>query len=71
MKYVTYTSELGARVGVIDGDYVYDAGFEGDMVAFIEAGAPAGNRTPVKDARLQAPAQTTEPSRLYYLRGSP
>ena len=55
MKYVTYTSELGARVGVIDGDYVYDAGFEGDMVAFIEAGAPAGNRTPVKDARLQAP----------------
>ena len=55
MKFVTYTGEQGARVGVIEGDRVYDAGFEGDMVEFIEAGAPAGKRTPVKDARLQAP----------------
>ena len=55
MKFVTYTGERGARVGVIEGDRVYDAGFEGDMVEFIEAGAPSGKRTPVKDARLQAP----------------
>ena len=31
----------------------YDAG--GDMVAFVEAGAPAGERTPVEEARLLAP----------------
>ena len=55
MKYVTFTSEHGARVGVMEGDRVYDAGFDGDMVAFIEAGAPVGNLTLVKDARLQAP----------------
>ena len=55
MKYVTYTSEHGTRVGMMDGDRVYDAGFEGDMVEFIEAGAPVGQRTLVKDACLQAP----------------
>jgi 2-keto-4-pentenoate hydratase/2-oxohepta-3-ene-1,7-dioic acid hydratase in catechol pathway len=34
---------------------VVDLGFDGDMVAFIAAGAPAGERTPVTDARLLAP----------------
>jgi len=34
---------------------VVDVGFDGDMLAFIEAGAPLGNRVPVKDARLLAP----------------
>ena len=40
MKLVTYDTGEGARVGVLDGDDVVDAGFDGDMVAFIEAGAP-------------------------------
>ena len=55
MKFVTYKGELGTRVGVMDGNKVYDAGFEGNMIEFIAAGAPAGKRTLVKDARLQAP----------------
>ena len=55
MKFVTYKGEPGIRVGVIDGDRVYDTGFEGDMVEFIEAGAPVEKRTLVKNARLQAP----------------
>ncbi|KRF45114.1 fumarylacetoacetate hydrolase [Terrabacter sp. Soil811] len=46
MKYVTYIRTDGAdptpRVGYLDGEDVIDAGFDGDMVAFIEAGAPAG-----------------------------
>ena len=42
MRYVTYDAGAGPRVGVLDGDTVFDAGFDGDMVAFIAAGAPAG-----------------------------
>src|SRR5215208_2392212 len=56
MKLVTYDTGDGPRVGVLDGDDVVDAGFDGDMVAFIEAGAPVaegGGR--VADARLLAP----------------
>ncbi len=56
MKVVTYATEQGPRVGVLDGDAVLDAGFDGDMVAFIEAGAPvAAAGAPVEDARLLAP----------------
>jgi 2-keto-4-pentenoate hydratase/2-oxohepta-3-ene-1,7-dioic acid hydratase in catechol pathway len=56
MKLVTYDAGAGARVGVLDGDRVCDAGFDGDMVAFIEAGAPAGAAgEPVAGARLLAP----------------
>ena len=55
MRYVSYASGTGARVGILDGDTVYDAGFEGDMVAFIAAGAPDGERRPVTDAQLLAP----------------
>lgn len=40
---------------MMEADYVYDVGFAGDMVAFIEAGAPVASRILVKDARLQAP----------------
>jgi 2-keto-4-pentenoate hydratase/2-oxohepta-3-ene-1,7-dioic acid hydratase in catechol pathway len=45
-------------VGVLDGEQVVDAGFDGDMVAFIEAGGPVasgsgGERVP--GARLLAP----------------
>jgi 2-keto-4-pentenoate hydratase/2-oxohepta-3-ene-1,7-dioic acid hydratase in catechol pathway len=55
VRYVTYAAAGGARVGVLDGDRVLDAGFDGDMVAFIEAGAPAGITRPVEGARLLAP----------------
>ena len=55
MKFVTYASAAGPRVGVMDTDGVHDAGFDGDMIAFIEAGAPAGSRVAVAEARLLAP----------------
>jgi 2-keto-4-pentenoate hydratase/2-oxohepta-3-ene-1,7-dioic acid hydratase in catechol pathway len=55
VKVVTYDAAAGPRVGVLEGDQVLDAGFAGDMVGFIEAGAPVGERTPVNGARLLAP----------------
>ena len=56
MKFVTYTApDAGPRVGYLDGDDIVDAGFDGDMVAFIEAGAPVGTTRRVADARLLAP----------------
>jgi 2-keto-4-pentenoate hydratase/2-oxohepta-3-ene-1,7-dioic acid hydratase in catechol pathway len=55
MKYVTYRSAGGDRVGYLDGDVVVDAGFDGDMIAFIEAGAPRGSGAPVPEAVLLAP----------------
>ncbi|TRW46682.1 fumarylacetoacetate hydrolase family protein [Georgenia yuyongxinii] len=55
MKYVTYEHNGRSRVGILDGEQVLDAGFDGDMVAFIEAGAPAGRTTAVDGARLLAP----------------
>ncbi len=55
MRYVTYDAGGGPRVGALDGDAVVDLGFDGDMVAFIAAGAPAGERRPAPGARLLAP----------------
>ena len=55
MKLVTYESAQGPRVGALEGASVLDLGFDGDMVAFIEAGAPVGERTPVGSAHLLAP----------------
>ncbi len=55
MKLVTYDAGAGARVGVLDGGQVLDAGFDGDMIAFIEAGAPFGGGSPVDGAQLLAP----------------
>lgn len=58
MKYVTYADGNITRVGYLDGDSVVDAGFDGDMVAFIEAGAPiqdGGAR--IEGARLLSPLQ--------------
>jgi 2-keto-4-pentenoate hydratase/2-oxohepta-3-ene-1,7-dioic acid hydratase in catechol pathway len=56
VKYVTYDSGAGPRVGVLDGDAVVDAGFDGDMVAFIEAGARVADGSErVAGARLLAP----------------
>ena len=56
MKLVTYDAGDGPRVGTLDGERVLDAGFDGDMVAFIEAGAPvAAGGAAVAGARLLAP----------------
>jgi 2-keto-4-pentenoate hydratase/2-oxohepta-3-ene-1,7-dioic acid hydratase in catechol pathway len=55
MRFVTYAGTAGPRVGVLDGEQVLDAGFDGDMVAFIAAGAPLGDTAAVPDARLLAP----------------
>ena len=55
MRLVTYDAGAGPRVGRLDGDAVLDLGFDGDMVAFIEAGAPAGGGDRVEGARLLAP----------------
>jgi 2-keto-4-pentenoate hydratase/2-oxohepta-3-ene-1,7-dioic acid hydratase in catechol pathway len=56
LKFVTYASPAGPpRVGRLDGETVLDVGFDGDMIAFIEAGAPFGAERPVPAARLLAP----------------
>lgn len=40
MRFVTYDAGAGPRVGIEQRGAILDAGFDGDMVAFIEAGAP-------------------------------
>jgi 2-keto-4-pentenoate hydratase/2-oxohepta-3-ene-1,7-dioic acid hydratase in catechol pathway len=56
MKLVTYVAgDQKPRVGMLENGRVVDVGFDGDMVAFIEAGAPVGKQTPVDNARLLAP----------------
>lgn len=58
MKFVTYRSadHSNPRVGYLDGEDVVDADFDGDMVAFIEAGGRIGSATRhIPDARLLAP----------------
>jgi 2-keto-4-pentenoate hydratase/2-oxohepta-3-ene-1,7-dioic acid hydratase in catechol pathway len=55
MRFVTYDSGDGARVGRLDGTDVLDVGWDGDMVSFIAAGAPISSRAPVDGARLLAP----------------
>jgi 2-keto-4-pentenoate hydratase/2-oxohepta-3-ene-1,7-dioic acid hydratase in catechol pathway len=55
MKLVTYDAGRGPRVGVLDGEEVLDAGFDGDMVAFIAAGAPVERGARAEGARLLAP----------------
>jgi 2-keto-4-pentenoate hydratase/2-oxohepta-3-ene-1,7-dioic acid hydratase in catechol pathway len=55
MKLVTYDTGHGPRVGVLENSGVVDLGFNGDMVAFIEAGAPIGTCTLVSNPRLLAP----------------
>jgi 2-keto-4-pentenoate hydratase/2-oxohepta-3-ene-1,7-dioic acid hydratase in catechol pathway len=56
MRLVTFDAGAGPRVGALEGDGVVDLGFDGDMVAFIAAGAPVGERTPVAGSpRLLAP----------------
>jgi 2-keto-4-pentenoate hydratase/2-oxohepta-3-ene-1,7-dioic acid hydratase in catechol pathway len=55
VRYVTYDAGAGPRVGALEGEQVVDLGWDGDMVAFIAAGAPARARRPVEGARLLAP----------------
>lgn len=55
MRLVTYDSGAGPRVGELTNDGVFDLGVDGDMVAYIAAGAPAGERRAVGEARLKAP----------------
>jgi 2-keto-4-pentenoate hydratase/2-oxohepta-3-ene-1,7-dioic acid hydratase in catechol pathway len=55
VKLVTYETGVGPRVGALEEEGVVDVGFDGDMVAFIEQGAPVGERRPVEGARLLAP----------------
>src|SRR6266536_5991163 len=55
MKLVTYDAGSRPRVGALENGEVVDLGFDGNMVAFIEAGAPVGKGTPVGQARLLAP----------------
>jgi 2-keto-4-pentenoate hydratase/2-oxohepta-3-ene-1,7-dioic acid hydratase in catechol pathway len=55
VKLVTYEAGAEARVGTLEDGHVFDVGFDGDMVAFIEAGAPLAAREPVERARLLAP----------------
>lgn len=55
MKYVTYEAGGAQRVGMLEGSDVVDVGFDGDMVAFIEAGAPIGRTSHVGGAQLRAP----------------
>ncbi|HEY3184321.1 MAG TPA: fumarylacetoacetate hydrolase family protein [Gaiellaceae bacterium] len=59
MKLVTYETGNGPRVGILDGEDVLDAGFDGDMVAFIEA-HPNG----ASDKLSQAQFRVEEPFRL-------
>lgn len=55
MRFVTYRVEAGSRVGYLDGDIVVDAGFDGTMIDFIEAGAPIGRARKADGAVLEAP----------------
>jgi len=55
MKLVMYRAGQGPRVRVLESDGIFDVGFNGTMVAFIEAGTPLGTRTLVHNTRLLAP----------------
>jgi 2-keto-4-pentenoate hydratase/2-oxohepta-3-ene-1,7-dioic acid hydratase in catechol pathway len=55
VRFVTYDAGDGPHVGALEESGVLDVGFDGDMVAFIEADAPIRDRRPVTGARLLAP----------------
>jgi 2-keto-4-pentenoate hydratase/2-oxohepta-3-ene-1,7-dioic acid hydratase in catechol pathway len=63
MKLVTYELGEGARVGLLEDGHVVDVGFDGDMVAFIEAAAPVRRRV-----RVIGPARLLSPLRPRSLR---
>jgi 2-keto-4-pentenoate hydratase/2-oxohepta-3-ene-1,7-dioic acid hydratase in catechol pathway len=56
VRLVTYDAGAGPRVGALAGaDSVIDLAFGGDMVEYIEAGAPESTSVPIEGARLLAP----------------
>lgn len=65
MKLVTYRTETGERVGVVENDMIYDAGFDGSMIDAItgwdklrgdfEARVGQGDGVPLADTKLSAP----------------
>jgi 2-keto-4-pentenoate hydratase/2-oxohepta-3-ene-1,7-dioic acid hydratase in catechol pathway len=56
VRLVTYDAGAGPRVGALAGETVVDLSFGGDMVAYIEAGAPMETTVPIQgDVRLLAP----------------
>lgn len=56
MRFVTYEAGGALRVGYLDEqDRVIDAGFDGDMIAFIEAQAPVRDNGVVDGAVLRSP----------------
>jgi 2-keto-4-pentenoate hydratase/2-oxohepta-3-ene-1,7-dioic acid hydratase in catechol pathway len=56
MRLVTYDAGAGPRVGALEDGGVVDLGWDGDMVSFIAAGAPAGERAALEgEPRLLAP----------------
>jgi 2-keto-4-pentenoate hydratase/2-oxohepta-3-ene-1,7-dioic acid hydratase in catechol pathway len=56
VRLVTYDAGAGPRVGALEDGGVLDLGFDGDMVAFIAAGAPVRERRAVAgNPRLLAP----------------
>jgi 2-keto-4-pentenoate hydratase/2-oxohepta-3-ene-1,7-dioic acid hydratase in catechol pathway len=55
MRLVTYDAGAGPKVGALVDGGVADLGFDGDMVAFIAAGAPGSPGERVAGARLLAP----------------
>ena len=65
MKLVTYQSDTGERVGIVQDEQLYDAGFDGDMVAAIarwddvrasfEQRVASSEGMPLAEAKLLAP----------------
>jgi 2-keto-4-pentenoate hydratase/2-oxohepta-3-ene-1,7-dioic acid hydratase in catechol pathway len=56
VKFVTYDAGTGPRVGIEEDGAILDAGFDGEMVTFIEAGAPFTRGEEVRPRpRLLAP----------------
>lgn len=65
MQICTYVKDQGPRVGIVSGGQVFDAGFDGDMIALItrwphvraavEKAAAGGAGTPLAEVRLLAP----------------
>ncbi len=56
MRLVTYDAGAGPRVGALAGaDSVIDLAFGGDMVEYIEQGAPQSTTVPIEGAKLLAP----------------
>ena len=62
MRLVTYDGGAGPRVGLLEDGVVSDVGFDGDMVGFIEAGAPVTEpRAAGSDVEVETPGGELPP----------